>query len=115
MLTAASKRCRRFALGLVTTSVKFIDHLSWLLRALLFLAILAFALMNTGPVTLRFFLGQTWEAPMIVALLLFFASGAALGVLACLSRLARQRREILKLRREQRASGDRSPPPQTRP
>jgi uncharacterized integral membrane protein len=52
---------------------------------------------------------------MIVALLLFFASGAALGVLACLSRLARQRREILKLRREQRASGDRSPPPQTRP
>jgi uncharacterized integral membrane protein len=93
--------------------MKFINHLSWLLRALLFLAILAFALMNTDPVTLRFFLGQTWETPMIVALLLFFASGAALGVLACLSGLARQRREILKLRREQRPSGDRIPPPQT--
>jgi len=92
--------------------MKFITHLSWLLRALLFLAILAFALMNTGPVTLRFFLGQTWQTPMIVALLFFFASGAALGVLACVSRLARQRREILKLRREQRPGGDRALPPQ---
>jgi len=93
--------------------VKFIDHLSWLLRALLFLAILAFALMNTDRVTLRFFLGQTWETPMIVALLLFFASGAALGVLACLARLAHQRREILKLKRELRSGGDRALPPQT--
>ncbi|HEX4797859.1 MAG TPA: LapA family protein [Burkholderiales bacterium] len=92
--------------------MKIIAHLSWLLRALLFLAIFAFALMNTDPVTLRF-LGQTWETPMVVALLLFFASGAALGVLACLSGLARQRREILKLKREQRSRGDRAPPPQT--
>jgi len=48
-------------------SMKFFAHLSWLLRALLFLAIFAFALMNTDPVTLRFFLGQTWQTPMIVA------------------------------------------------
>ena len=94
--------------------MKFIAHLSWLLRALLFLAIFAFALMNADPVTLRFFLGQTWETPMIVALLLFFACGAALGVLACLWRLARQRREILKLKRELRSGGDRAPPPQAR-
>ena len=40
--------------------MKLITHLSWLLRALLFLAVFAFALMNTGPVTLRFFLGQTF-------------------------------------------------------
>jgi len=33
-------------------------HLSWLLRACCFLAVFAFALMNTGPVTLRFFLGR---------------------------------------------------------
>ena len=93
--------------------MKLITHLSWLLRALLFLAVFAFALMNTDPVTLRFFLGRTWETPMILALLLSFAFGAAIGVLACLSRLLGQRREILKLRREQRASGDRAPPPQT--
>ncbi len=93
--------------------MKLITHLSWLLRALLFLAVFAFALMNTGPVTLRFFLGQTWETPMILALLLFFAFGAAIGVLACLPRLLGQRREIQKLERELRAAGTRTLPPQT--
>jgi uncharacterized integral membrane protein len=49
---------------------------------------------------------------MIVALLLFFAFGAAIGVLACMSRLLGQRREIQKLQRALRAGGDRtlSPP-----
>jgi uncharacterized integral membrane protein len=92
--------------------MKLITHLSWLLRALLFLAVFAFALMNTDSVTLRFFFGQTWEAPMILALLLFFAFGAAIGVLACLSRLLGQRREIQKLERELRAAGNRTVPPQ---
>ena len=93
--------------------MKLITHLSWLLRALLFLAVFAFALMNTDPVTLRFFLGQTWEIPMILALLLFFAFGAAIGVLACLSRLLGQRRKIQKLERELRAAGNHSLPPHT--
>lgn len=80
--------------------MKFMAHLSWLLRALAFLLILLLALMNTAPVTLRFFLGKTWEMPMVLAILLFLASGAALGVLACLPRLLRQRSEIARLRRE---------------
>jgi uncharacterized integral membrane protein len=92
---------------------QFITQLSWLLRVLLFLAVFAFALMNTGPVTLRFFLGQTWETPMILVLLLAFAFGAAIGVLACLSRLLAQRREIHKLERELNAPGSRALPPQT--
>ena len=79
--------------------MRFVGHLSWLLRALVFLAILLLAIMNTGPVTLRFFLG-TWEPPMVVAILVFLALGAALGVLACLPRLLRQRSEIARLRRE---------------
>jgi len=99
--------------------MKLVTQLSWLLRALLFLAVFAFALMNTAPVTLRFFLGQTWEVPMILALLLFFAFGAAIGVLACLSRLLGQRREIQRLERalraadsELRTAGNRTLPPQ---
>ncbi len=92
--------------------MKLFTHLSWLLRALLFLAVFAFALMNTDAVKLRFFLGQAWETPMIVALLLFFAFGAGIGVLACLSRLLGQRREIQKLERELRAAGNRTLPPQ---
>ena len=88
-----------------------VKQLSWLLRALLFLLIFAFALMNTDIVRLRFFLGQAWEIPMIVVLLLFFALGAALGVLACLSRLLGQRREIQKLQRALRAGGREPPQP----
>ena len=93
--------------------MKLITHLSWLLRTLLFLALFALALMNTDPVTLRFFLGRTWEIPMILALLLFFAFGAAIGVLACLPRLLGQRREIQKLERELRAAGNHTLPPHT--
>jgi len=91
--------------------MKVITQLSWLLRALLFLAVFAFALMNTDAVKLRFFLGQTWETPMIVALLVSFACGAGIGVLACLSRLLGQRREIQKLERELRSGGERTLPP----
>jgi len=91
--------------------MRFIKQLSWVLRALLFLAIFGFALMNTDMVKLRFFLGQVWEMPMIIALLLFFAFGAAIGVLACVSRLLGQRREIQKLRRELRPGADRAVPP----
>jgi uncharacterized integral membrane protein len=91
--------------------MRFIRQLSWLLRALLFLAIFAFALMNTDTVKLRFFLGSIWETPMIVALLLFFACGAAVGVLACTSRLLGQRREIQRLQRALRAGESRGAPP----
>jgi uncharacterized integral membrane protein len=47
---------------------------------------------------------------MIVVLLLFFVFGAAIGVLACLSRVLGQRREIQKLQRALRAGGSREPP-----
>src|SRR4029077_15398613 len=93
--------------------MRFIRQLSWVLRALLFLVIFAFALLNTQTVSLRVFLGQTWEMPMILALLLFFALGAAIGILACVSRMLGQRREIQKLSRALRA-GDRAAPPQPR-
>src|SRR5258706_14095957 len=90
--------------------MKLITQLSWLLRVLLFLAVFAFALMNTGPVTLRFFLGLTWETPMILVLLLAFAFGAAIGFRACLSRMLGQLREINKLERELNSAGDRTYP-----
>jgi uncharacterized integral membrane protein len=62
-------------------------------------------------VGVRLFLGGTWEMPMILVMLLFFALGAAIGILACVSRMLGQRREIQKLSRALRA-GDRAAPPQ---
>ena len=91
--------------------MRFIRQLSWALRLLLFLVIFAFALMNTQTVTLRFFLGRAWEMPMILVLLLFFALGSAVGILACVSRLLGQRREIQKLQRALRAGAERGTPP----
>lgn len=87
--------------------MKLATYLSKWLRAAAFVALFLFAVMfalkNTDPVTLRFYLEQTWQAPLIVALFAAFALGAALGVLACFARWFRQRREIAALRRELRS------------
>lgn len=80
--------------------MKLLRYLSWMLRAALFLMLLLFALKNTEPVTLRFFFGESWQIPLVLLLLIFFAFGAVLGVLAGVSRVLRHRREILALKRE---------------
>jgi uncharacterized integral membrane protein len=82
--------------------MKVIRYLSWSLRAVLFLLLLLFALKNTDPVTLRFFFSESWSLPLVLLLLMFFAFGAALGILACTSRLLRERREIASLKNELR-------------
>lgn len=90
--------------------MKFWKVLAWLVRAVLFVALLLFALKNTDPVTLRFYLDQSWQVPLVLALLAFFAVGAALGVLACLAKLFAQRREIISLKREAQARPSAGPP-----
>jgi uncharacterized integral membrane protein len=90
--------------------MKLLTFLAWLARGLLFLLLLALVARNMEPVTLRFFLGRSWEMPLMMALLAFFALGAVLGVLACSGRWFRQRREILGLRRELRAKDAAAPP-----
>jgi lipopolysaccharide assembly protein A len=77
--------------------------LGWIARLLLFLLLLGFALKNTAPVEVRFFLGHHWQAPLSLVLLLFFVAGAVLGVGAALSLAYRQRRELQALRRRDRA------------
>ncbi len=77
-------------------------YLNWLLRAVVFLILLGFALKNDQPVVLRFFFGYEWQSSLIVALLLFFAVGAGVGMLAILGNVIRQRREIAALKRELR-------------
>jgi len=74
--------------------------LAWTLRIILFLALFLFALKNTDTVTLRLYFDQVWQAPLILVLLVFFAAGAALGVIATLATVFRQRRDIARLRRE---------------
>jgi len=76
--------------------------LLWCCRGFIFLFLLAFALKNTDPVTVSFFLDTSWQAPLIIVVLAFFAGGMALGVLALLGTIFRLRREISRLKREPR-------------
>lgn len=72
----------------------------WILRASLFLVLLSFAIKNDEPVVLHYFFGYEWHASLVLVLLLFFAAGAAIGILAVLSNLFRQRKEIAALKNE---------------
>lgn len=78
-------------------------YLSWALRLLLFILLFGFALKNSNPVIMRFYLGAQWEASLALVVLVFFGIGAAAGVVACFAYIYRQRREILQLRKELRA------------
>ena len=77
-------------------------YLIWLFRAFLFLLLLSFAVKNDQPVVLSYFFGYEWHASLVLVLLLFFAAGAAVGMLALLSNLLRQRKELAALKNELR-------------
>ncbi len=78
-------------------------YLLWLLKLALFGFMLTVAVKNTDPVSIRYFLGHEWRAPLIFVLLVVFCAGAAFGLLGALGHLMRQRREIQALKRERRS------------
>lgn len=78
-------------------------YLLWILKLLLFVVVLSFAVKNTDPVTVRYYLGNEWQAPLIAVLLIAFCAGAAIGIMVALGQVLRQRREISGLRRELRS------------
>ena len=72
---------------------------TWAIRLIVFVLLLAFAAKNADPVTLRFYFDLAWQMPLVVLLFVFFAAGALFGVLALVVPLMRQRREISLLRK----------------
>jgi len=80
----------------------FMRYLIWFLRLVLFVILLSFAVKNDQPVVLRYFFGYEWQASLVVVLLVFFAAGTVLGVLAVLGNLLRQRKQLATLKREAR-------------
>ena len=75
----------------------------WTVGILLFAALLLLSLQNSDLVTLRFYQWFSWQAPLIILLLLAFAFGVISGLLAGLLRSARLKRQLTRLRREHRA------------
>ena len=78
--------------------------LGWILKFALFMAVLTFAIKNTDLVTVRYYFGGEWQAPLIFILMLAFCAGVVAGLLASLSQWVRQRRELGALRRELRSA-----------
>lgn len=70
-----------------------------LIKVLLFLVALTFAIKNTDVVTVRYYLGMQWQAPLIFVILVVFCLGAVAGVLASLAHIVRLRRDNARLRK----------------
>lgn len=79
------------------------QFLALLLKVALFVLVLSFALRNTDPVTVRYYFGGEWRAPLVFVMLAAFAAGVAAGLFAVVPGLIRRRREIAALRRQIRA------------
>jgi uncharacterized integral membrane protein len=77
-------------------------YLRWMGWLVVFVVLLGFAIKNTDPVSVHYFLGWTWRAPLALVVFIFFVIGAAGGVLAGAAWLYRHRREVVQLRRELR-------------
>ncbi|MDR3429078.1 MULTISPECIES: LapA family protein [Silvimonas] len=73
-----------------------------LLKLIVFVVLLGFAMRNGASTSLRFFAGYEWTAPLSMILLVFFVVGVALGLLASFTRVVRMRRELVSLRKELR-------------
>ena len=66
--------------------------LHWAWRALVFFALFAFALNNRHDVTVHWYFGWEWRAPLVFVVLAVFAVGCAFGVLAMVPRWWLRRR-----------------------
>jgi uncharacterized integral membrane protein len=76
--------------------------LRWIVMSVIFIALLFISLQNAEPVTLRAFSFYTWQAPLVFVVLIAFAAGVALGLLAAAVKVARLKRQVSRMRREQR-------------
>ena len=66
-------------------------YLAWLLKAAIFFTLFAFALNNQHSVTVHFFFGTLWSAPLVLVVLSAFALGLLVGVLGMVPRWWKQR------------------------
>jgi uncharacterized integral membrane protein len=66
----------------------------WILKAAIFFTLFAFALNNQHDITVRFFFGQQWTAPLVLVVLTAFAVGLLIGVLGMVPRWWQHRKAV---------------------
>ena len=64
----------------------------WLLKAAIFFTLFAFALNNQQVVSVYFFFGTQWQAPLVLVVLVTFAFGLAAGILMMMPRWWKKRK-----------------------
>jgi len=69
-----------------------VKYLMWLLKAAIFFTLFAFALNNQQAVSVNFFFGTHWQAPLVLVVLVTFAVGLAAGILMMIPRWWTKRR-----------------------
>ncbi|HEY7943638.1 MAG: lipopolysaccharide assembly LapA domain-containing protein [Burkholderiales bacterium] len=74
----------------------------WIVGLAVFASLLLVALQNSEPVTLHLYDGVGWQTPLIFLLLVVFAAGAIAGLLTGAMRSARLKRQLTRLRHQQR-------------
>jgi lipopolysaccharide assembly protein A len=67
-------------------------YLAWLLKAAIFFTLFAFALNNQQDVTVHFFFGTSWTAPLVLVVLAVFAAGLVIGAVGMVPRWWRHRK-----------------------
>jgi putative membrane protein len=76
--------------------------LVWLLRLFILLVLVWFSVKNSEKVTLYAY-PYSWEAPLVLVILAFFAGGVMLGLLASLGSIYGLKREVGGLKKEIKA------------
>ncbi len=84
---------------------------TWTIRLVVFVLLVAFGAKNVEPVVLRFYFDLAVEAPLILIMFGAFALGALFGMLALLGRVVRQRRQMQLLRKNAPAAPEPPLPP----
>jgi len=84
--------------------------LAWIIRLAIILVLVWFALRNAQTVTLHGLPGDSWQAPLVFALLVAFVAGVVIGLLAWLPTVVRQRRELARLRKATRLAAPAAAP-----
>ena len=69
-------------------------YLMWLLKAAIFFTLFAFALNNQQTVSVNFFFGTVWQAPLVLVVLTAFAFGLVLGVFLMMPRWWKNRATV---------------------
>ncbi len=72
--------------------------LKWCVKAAIFFTLFAFALNNQEAVTVQFFFGRQWTAPMVLVVLAAFACGLLVGILGMVPRWWKHRRDAARAR-----------------